>query len=282
MQPRDVFIQELHESAKRDSNIVLLAADFGSPMLDAYRAELPAQFVHVGISEQNMVNVAVGMALAGKRPYLYAMSPFFLRAYEQLKLAAFHHVPITVVSVGPGLSYAGAGPTHYATEDIACYRTLVGAEVYTASTNNLSRALAQASLASNGMMVARLERGELPELYPEDYSPLDGYSILKALNDQPPCVACGYLVHWLKARGKNVIDLYRVKPISPHLIQKLGQYAFVQTYEEQYADGGMGSALAEAINDAGKKTRVIRHALDERAIYENGARDQLLESMNWT
>ena len=281
-QPRDVFIDEIYEAAKRDANIMFLAADFGSPSLDKFRADIPAQFVHCGISEQGMINVAVGLALGGKRVFVYAMSPFFMRAYEQLKLAAFHHVPITVVSVGPGLSYAGAGPTHYATEDIACYRTLVGAEVYTASTNNLSRALAQTSLASKGMMVARLERGELPELYPEDYSLLDGYSILKALNDQPPCVACGYLVHWLKARGKNVVDLYRVKPISTHLIQKLSQYAFVQTYEEQYEAGGMGSALVEALNDAGKKTRVIRHTLDERAIYENGTRDQLLEGMNWT
>lgn len=279
MQPRDAFIQEIHEAAKRDSNIVLLAADFGSPMLDAFRDECPAQFIHVGISEQNMVNVAVGMALAGKRPYLYAMSPFFLRAYEQLKLAAFHEVPITVVSVGPGLAYAGAGPTHYATEDIACYRTLVGAEVYTASTNNLSRSLARRSLDNEGMMVVRLERGELPELYPDEYYADEGYQILKAVNDQPPCIACGYLVHWLRARGKNVIDLYRVKPIPESLIRKLSDYAFIHTYEEQYEAGGMGSALLEAMGN--KRTNVIRHTLPERPFYENGTRDQLLENL-WT
>src|SRR6186713_1341983 len=157
-QQRDVFIDEIYDAAQRDANIIFMSADFGSPSLDKFRSDLPAQFIHAGISEQNLVNVAVGLALGGKRPYLYAMSPFFLRAAEQLKLAAFHDVPITVVSVGPGLAYAGAGPTHYATEDIACYRTLVGAEVYTASTLNLARSLAQKSLESKKMMVCRLER----------------------------------------------------------------------------------------------------------------------------
>ena len=281
MQQRDVFIDEIYYAAERDSNIMFLSADFGSPSLDIFREKLPSQFVHCGISEQNMVNVAVGLALAGKKPYLYAMSPFFLRAYEQLKMAAMHNVPITVISVGAGLSYAGSGPTHYATEDVACYRTLVDTEVYTASTNNLSRALAQQSLASKKMMVVRLERGESAELYPEDYYAADGYSVLRAANDQPPCIASGYLVHWLMARGKNVIDLYRQKPISPHLIMKIGDHAFVHCYEEQYAAGGMGAALMEALGDAGKKTRVIRHTLPERALYENGTRDELLEGM-WT
>lgn len=280
-QQRDVFIDELYEAALRDPNIVFLDADFGSPSLDRFRTEIPSQFIHCGISEQNMVNVAVGLALAGKRPYLYAMSPFFLRAYEQLKMAAMHGVPITIISVGAGLSYAGAGPTHYATEDIACYRTLVDSEVYTVSTNNLAKALAQKSLTSKKMMIVRLERGELTELYPEDYDTGDGYSILPHRNDQQPCVAAGYLVHWLKHRGKNVIDMYRQKPISPHLVMKLGDHAFIHCYEEQYAAGGMGSALMEALGDAGKKTRVIRHTLPDRPFYENGTRDQLLEFM-WT
>ena len=279
MQQRDVFIQEVYHAAERDGNIMFLSADFGSPNLDIFRQNLPSQFVHCGISEQNMVNVAVGLALAGKKPFIYAMSPFFLRAYEQLKMAAMHGVPITVISVGAGLSYAGSGPTHYATEDIACYRTLVDTEVYTASTNNLSRALALQALVSKKMIVVRLERGESPELYDENYYPGDGYSILPHANDQQPCVAAGYLVHWLKMRGKNVIDLYRQKPISPHLVMKLGDYAFVHCYEEQYAAGGMGAALMEALGDAGKKTRVIRHTLPDRAIYENGTRDNLLEFM---
>jgi len=279
MQQREAFLKEIYYAAERDGKIMFLSADFGSPVLDLFRANLPAQFVHCGISEQNMVNVAVGLALAGKKPYIFAMSPFFLRAYEQLKMAAMHGVPITIISVGAGLSYAGAGPTHYATEDLACYRTLVGTEVYTVSTANLAASIARNSVESNKMMVVRLERGETPEYYGDGYRAQEGYFHFNHPNDQQPHVTSGYLVHRLRERGHNVIDLYRCKPFPQRLVMELSEYAFVHCVEEQYAAGGLGSALMEAMGDAGKKTRIIRKTLPDRAIYENGTRDQLLEAM---
>ncbi len=278
IQQREAFIDVLFEAAKTDPRIMFLTADLGSPSLDAWRTELPAQFVHCGISEQNMVNVAVGLALAGKKPYIFAMSPFFLRAYEQLKMAAMHQVPITVISVGAGLSYAGSGPTHYATEDIACYRTLVNTDLYTVSTANLAKSIAKLSLASEKMMVVRLERGELPELYEEGYDPCKGYK-----PHDPgvyiPCVASGYLVHWLRAKGKHVIDLYRINPIPKMLMFEFSDYEYIEVWEEQYAPGGIGAAVIEAINDVGRKTRVSRKSLPNRPIYENGTRDELLKCL---
>jgi transketolase len=276
MQQRDSFITEIHQAALRDSRIMFLSADFGAPALDKLRQEIPGQFIHCGISEQNMVNVAVGLALSGKKPYIYAMSPFFLRAFEQLKLAAMHQVPITVVSVGAGLSYAGAGPTHYATEDIACYRTLVNTEVYTASTPNLAAALARYSVTHKGMMVVRLERGETPELYSPDMKVFDGYAIH---GDGTPFIACGYLVHWLRRKGHSVLDLYRVKPMPVMLSFELEKYDYVHTFDEQYKEGGIGSAVLELLGDYGKRTRVFRRSLPERPIYENGTRDELLSEL---
>lgn len=276
MQQRDAFLTEIHEAARRDPNIVLLSCDFGAPALDQFRQELPAQFIHAGISEQNAVNVAVGLALAGKKPYLYWMAPFFLRCFEQLKLAAMHQVPITVVSVGAGLSYAGAGPTHYATEDIACYRTLVGTEVYTASTANLAAAIARHSVAHNGMLVARLERGDTPELYETGHKLTDGFAVH---GEGTPFIACGYLVSWLRKRGHSVIDLYRVKPTPMMLVSKLDEYDYVHTFDEQYKEGGIGSAVVELLSDYGKKTRVFRRALPDRPIYENGTREELLAEL---
>lgn len=278
-QQRDAFIGEIHQAALRDSKIMFLSADLGAPALDKLREEIPAQFVHCGISEQNMVNVAVGLALSGKKPYIYAMSPFFLRCFEQLKLAAMHGVPLTVISVGAGLSYAGSGPTHYATEDVACYRTLVGTEVFTCSTNNLAASVARRSLDSSKMMVVRLERGELPELYPDDYKGHQGYHFLHSKSPQSPYLTSGYLVHWLKARGHNVVDVFRQKAISPTLIAELSEYDCVYTFEEQYSQGGLGSAILEAMGEYGKRTRVFRRNLQERPLYENGTRDELLETV---
>lgn len=276
MQQRDSFLTELYHAAERDSNIVLLNADFGAPALDQWRETLPAQFIHCGISEQNMVNVAVGMALSGKRVYTYCMAPFVLRAYEQLKLAAVMGVPLNVIAVGAGLSYAGSGPTHYSLEDIQAYRALPGVLVHTASTANLAAAFARESLISPFMNIYRLERGETPELYLDGYSSVDGYRRFNR-GDERPYLACGYLVHWLRKRGHPVIDVYRQKPISPMLAMLLDEYDHVYTVEEQY--GGFGNAIIEALAEYGKKTRVFKRTLPERGIYENGTRDELLEAL---
>ena len=121
---RDTFIKKIFDLAQKDSNIYFISADFGAPALDQFREKLPEQFIHAGISEQNMIDVAAGLSLAGNKVYVYAMAPFItLRCYEQLKCSlAMMDLPITVIAVGPGLGYADAVPTHYLTEDFACLR----------------------------------------------------------------------------------------------------------------------------------------------------------------
>ena len=82
-----------------------------------------------------MVDMATGLALNNKIVFVYAMAPFLsLRAIEQIKCGpGLMNLPINILSVGIGLGYADSGPTHYATEDLACIRTIVGCSVYTLS-----------------------------------------------------------------------------------------------------------------------------------------------------
>ena len=83
---RDIFINELMKSAKNDKDIYFISADFGAPALDSFRDELPKQFIHSGISEQHMIDLAAGMALSNKKVFVHAMSPFIsLRCIEQIK-----------------------------------------------------------------------------------------------------------------------------------------------------------------------------------------------------
>ena len=137
---RDAFINKVFELAEKDPSVYFISADFGAPALDQFREQLPDQFIHAGISEQNMIDVAAGLALDGNKVYVYAMAPFItLRCYEQLKCSlAMMNLPVTVIAVGPGLGYADAGPTHYLTEDFACLRALVQCELYSASDSIMS------------------------------------------------------------------------------------------------------------------------------------------------
>ena len=125
---RDAFIDEIYKSAISDKDIIFISADFGAAALDDFRENLPDQFIHAGISEQNMVDVSVGLALTGKKVFLYAMAPFITtRCYEQTKaVISSMRLPITLIAVGVGLGYDHATLTHFTTEDIAIMRALNG------------------------------------------------------------------------------------------------------------------------------------------------------------
>lgn len=157
---RDVLIGELVRAAKLDEDIYFLSADFGAPALDEFRTSLPNQFLHLGISEQNMIDVAAGLSLAGKKVFVYAMGPFItLRCLEQIKCSlAMMELPVTIISVGLGLGYADAGPTHYLTEDYSALKGIVGLEILTPSSNDLVVEIANACVISPKLRILRLDR----------------------------------------------------------------------------------------------------------------------------
>ena len=73
---RDTVIDTICDAAEIDKDIIFISADLGAASLDRFRRNLPDQFIHAGISEQNMVDLASGLALSGKKVFLYAMAPF--------------------------------------------------------------------------------------------------------------------------------------------------------------------------------------------------------------
>jgi len=289
--PRDVFIDELYEAASKDKDIVIISADFGAPALDRFRDDLPDQFIHSGISEQHMIDMAAGMALCGKKVYAYAMAPFLsLRCYEQIKAAlSLMDLPVTLLSVGVGVGYADAGPTHYITEDLACLRALNGMEVVTTCDPESSREVARLTLSKPALRYIRLDRDpELP-VYNGDFSSAIDAGMHELHSGDDVClVTSGYLMgralatkNQLAEQGINagVIDLFRIKPLNGGALRKiLGRYKYVVTLEEQGLDGGFGSAVLEAVNDHGISTSIKRLGLPERYFFENGGRNYILDN----
>ena len=103
---RDAFFARLYQIASRDRNVLLISADMGAPGLDLFRRDLPKQFINTGIAEQNMVTVATGLALSGKKVFVYAIMPFATgRCYELIKVDfSLMNLPATIVGLGAGFS----------------------------------------------------------------------------------------------------------------------------------------------------------------------------------
>ena len=169
MLQRDIFISEITNSLEKDKSIFFLSADFGAQALDTLRKRFPDNFLHCGISEQAMLDVAAGLALEGNKVFVYAMAPFLaLRSIEQTKCGAgLMNLPICLLSVGVGLGYADAGPTHYTTEDFACFRSIIGSSIYTPADCLSTKLIAKQLLKKPKFSYVRLDRDALPNISPE-------------------------------------------------------------------------------------------------------------------
>lgn len=284
---RDAFIDHVYEAAKTNPRLMFLSADFGAKALDRFRDELPAQFLHTGISEQNMVDLGAGLAIAGKQVMLYAMAPFLTaRCYEQIKaVLCAMNLPIALVGVGAGLGYDHATLTHFTPEDIATTKALNHMEVWSPADSPTALALARLVTAQPALRYVRLERQPMPDIYAE-VTPADlarGYGHLR--HGKEVCiVACGYLTHKaLKAAealategiDAGVLDLYRIKPLPADLPALLAGYGAVVSVEEQLIEGGLGSGVLEGMAEAGAMRPFKRLGLKNGFEVSNGDRDQL-------
>jgi transketolase len=115
---RRKFAVDLYELMKKDKNIVLVVADMGFGMLNEIRDNLPEQFYNVGAAEQAAVTIAVGLALSGKIPVVYTITPFLIfRPFEAIRNYMDHEsIPVILVGSGRGQDYSHEGFSHDASD----------------------------------------------------------------------------------------------------------------------------------------------------------------------
>lgn len=126
---RRTFIDILNNLAEKDSRIWLISIDIGFGVLEPFAEKYPDNFLNVGISEQNAVGIATGLALKGKIPFVYTINSFLVfRAFEQIRMLAHmgKEEPLHAILVGTGLGeeYTNQGISHYSHGDKACLETL--------------------------------------------------------------------------------------------------------------------------------------------------------------
>jgi transketolase len=281
---RDALIDQVYAAAKLDRDIFILSADFGAPALDRFREDLSDQFLHLGISEQNLIDVAIGMSLKGKKVFTYAMAPFIsLRCAEQHKICAMMRLPIVNIIAGVGLGYANAGPTHYATEDYSIAVNTIKSSVYTMSDAPQAAGFVDHYLKNPHYCFIRLDRAPGPDLQPEsDYN--TGFRTLLSGGDV--ClITHGYFVGKIysmlleSGMGENVtlVDLFASKPLPEGLLKMLSSFTKVVFVDEQIASSSLGFFATPQLNSYSPKTIIQNIALDEKFMFENVGRDRLVE-----
>jgi len=298
---RDVFIDELFNLALVDKDVIFISVDMGAPSLDKWRNELPEQFIFAGISEQNAINIAAGLSSEGKKVYIYFMAVWSSRCFEQIRYScSMAENAITILGNGVGLGYAPAGPAHTPTEDIAYMRAINNIEIFSPANLNSINSLVKLTHERKKLRYIRLERSTAKNL--DFYHPLfDETSFTTLLfqttqktNDIDTKVAIlssGYMLgrsvdlcdKLIKFNSSKVIyavyDVWKIKPIDlSKFVSIFNNFTHIITIEEQTLDGGFGSAIAECIIDSSLVVKQLRIGLPQRFIFENGTREQLLDS----
>ena len=285
---RDIFLNEIYDKMKLDNNIFVLSADFGAQGLDIIREEFKDNFIHCGISEQAMFDIATGLALEGKKVFTYAMGPFIsLRALEQIKCGpAMMNLPMNILSVGIGIGYADAGPTHYATEDYACLRSISGVNIYTPSDNFITKEIALNTLNDNKLNYIRLDRHSTPDLNfkNKNFKFRDGYRIIGDEGENKTVIIShGRILHNCIKTLNNfkdecfIIDLFNSKPISDNLAELLRNTKKIIVVDEQVCNGNLSNSIQDYLSNKNIVKLIKSLSLPEKYIFENGGRDFLLK-----
>ena len=284
---RDAFWDAVYEIARTDKDVYLVSADMGAPALDKFRKDLGNQYIDVGIAEQQASAVATGLALEGKKVYVYAIAPFItLRCYEHTRVnLAGMNLPVTLVGVGAGFSYDDSGPTHHTVDDLSVMRILPNLTVHSVTDSVMASALGQITRDATGPDYVRLDRKVLPEVYKagDDFS--DGLKVITP-SDECYLVATGNMVQRamevsaeLASRSINagVIDIYRLPINAPKLAGALRGVKRVYTIEEHTIPGGLGSAVCEVLADHEVLVPVKRLGCDfsQGYCYKYGGRENI-------
>ena len=283
---RDAFFNEVYDMASRDRNVVFITADADAFSLHKYKHDMPAQFINVGVAEQNMVDVAAGLALCGKKVFIYAIIPFVtMRCYEHVKATICGmNLPVTIVGAGAGLTFGYDGPTHHAVQDIAIMRILPEMTILNPCDDVSAAACARMAYDSTTPVYVRIDKGTFPRLYDEADDFTDGLKVVREIRDMN-IISTGFMSQQvvrvadeLKKHSTDVgvIDVYRIKPLSEAVLLKLiGQSKHLITVEEDSVVGGLGSIVSELLTDNQKNIPLQRIALEDRQHFDYGSREWL-------
>jgi transketolase len=265
---RNAFADELTKLADADPRVVMLSGDIGNKLFDKFRGAHPDRFFNCGVAEQNMMGVAAGIAMSGLRPITYTITPFVTtRCLEQIRTdACYHDVPVTIVAVGAGLSYANLGPTHHSCEDISFLRSLPNMIVMCPGDQWEVRGALRAAMRQDRPVYIRMGKKGEPSVHKEVPAEFaigkaiivrDGSDIclLSTGNMLPEAVAAGHLLE-KDGVSARVVSFATVKPLDTAcLAEVFASFRLVATIEEHSLIGGFGSAVAEWVVDSGVAPR---------------------------
>ena len=285
----DVASTAIGAALRRDPRVtVMTAAMCQGNKLEPVREEFPERFFDVGICESHAVAFAAGQAKAGCRPIVDIYSTFLQRSFDQIfQEVCLQNLPVVFMLDRAGLT-GPDGPTHHGSFDLGYLRLFPNMAVLAPGDEHDLAAMLNWALAHGGPVAIRYPKATV-ENHGGQRPPIElGRSETLAEGHDGLVVACGTLLGEALAaaaelRGEgldvSVINARFVKPLDPTILERIEAAPWTVTLEENVLQTGFGSAVLEAVNDAGLPAgTIVRLGLPDRFV-EHGERAELLADL---
>jgi transketolase len=286
---RKAYGDALTALGARDQRVVALDGEVNnSTYAEEFARDHPNRYFEMFIAEQQMVAAATGLAARGYRPFVSTFAAFFSRAYDFIRMASVSGVSVAMSGSHAGVEIGADGPSQMGLEDLAMFRAVHGSTVLYPSDATSTAALVDAMATTTGISYLRTTRGAYPVLYPEgERFPIGGAKVLRESDDdRVTLVGAGITLHaCLQAADRlaqdginaRVVDCYSIKPIDLHtLVAAVTDTAGrIVIAEDHHPEGGLGSAVAEALVSVGTADLYLTH-LAVREMPGSGSTDEQL------
>ena len=259
IQTREIYGKTLAELAKKDKNVVAMDCDLGqsTKSFDISSVD-PGRFIEMGISEQDMISTAAGLACMGKIVFANSFAIFITgRAFDQIRQqVSLANTNVKICGSSAGITQGPDGATHQSVLDIALMRNLPNMTVFNPADGTQTEKTVRAAYEIKGPVYLRLSR-----YVTDDFTGNFGFTVGKAVTlkegkDVAICATGPITWNALKAcdllekKGvrATLVNFHTIKPIDIEMVKSLAvTYSQIYTVEEHSIYGGLGSAVSEVL-----------------------------------
>lgn len=293
---RQSFGEAIVKQAEQNHNIVVLDADLGkSTATGEFLKRFPERYLELGIAEHNMIGTAAGLALCGKIPYATSFACFLVSRFETIRMSVgYMNTNVRLIGTHAGVGIGEDGNSQMGLEDIALLRPLPNMVILQPADDVEAQAAVAWSVGYQGPVYFRLTRQKLADLHKSDYVFRFGKGDVLFQSAKPAqgvaIFATGGVVanaleaaRQLDAAGipNALINIHTIQPLDRDLVVKMVQtYRACVTVEDHSVTGGLGSAVAEVLSEAGVQSKLCR--LGVRTYGESGAPEELYEKYGFS
>jgi len=285
----EVFADTLVKLANMNEKVVAITAAMPNGTgLDRFRAHHPDKYFDVGIAEEHAVLFAAGLAARGLKPFCVIYSTFLQRAFDPVVHdVCLQKLPVVFCMDRGGLS-GDDGPTHHGLFDISYLRGIPNIVHMDPKDEDELADMLYTAMQYDGPIAVRYPRGAGPGKAVKDVPraiPIGKAELLQhGENDQVAIFALGGMLPMAndiarKLEGEGVsavvINARFAKPIDAEMVEFYADRVdAILTLEDHVLSGGFGSAVLEAVSNAGSRTPVVRIGWPDQFV-EHGKPDDL-------